>query len=73
MDAYRTETVDTPAGEYTVELHYDEDAANPLTDWDHQGMAFWVNYGNSRYIETNTLNDADDDAANALRTWVADG
>lgn len=70
MSAYRTETVETPAGEYVIELHTDQDASNPLTDWDHSGMAFWVNYGPSNYVETNTLDEADDSAARALGEFV---
>lgn len=70
MDAYSTETITTDAGDYTVALHTDMDAENPLTNWDHTGMGFWVNYNSSRYVETDTL--PDNDAARVLRTWVAD-
>jgi hypothetical protein len=71
MNAYRTETVDTVAGEYVIELHYDEDASNPLTDWDHPGMAFWVNYDSSRLVETDTLDEPLDEApARVMREFV---
>lgn len=41
-DPYHAETVETPAGEYTIELYTDYDAPNPLKDYDHDGMAFFL-------------------------------
>lgn len=81
MTEYRTEYIYTSAGRYTVELHYDEDSPNPLTDWDQEGMAFYV-VGNREGVTTDTLDDAaqtltatgvsfSDAPASALRTWIA--
>lgn len=69
-EPYRTETVDTEAGEYTIELHYEDDPSNPLTDWDHPGMGFFV-VGNRDGEMANTLDEVRDPAGNALRTWIA--
>lgn len=73
MTAYRTETVDTPAGTYTVELHSDEDSENPLTSWDHEGMAFYVS--SVDYSRTHAMVDTMDDADRAgdvLRQLVSE-
>lgn len=73
MTAFRTETVDTPAGTYTVELHFDEDSENPLTDWDHEGMAFYVtsvDYSRTHAV-VDTMEDADR-AGDVLRQLVSD-
>lgn len=56
-NALDTITVDTDAGEYRVEVSYDDSPENPLTSWDHPGMAFYVDGRNS--ITTDTLSDAD--------------
>lgn len=71
MDAYRTEKIETPAGIYTVELHYDDMDQNPLTDWDQEGMAFFV-VGSRHGEMVNTLDEVTDATGNAIRTWIAD-
>lgn len=56
-NALDTIEVDTDAGEYVVNVYGDIDAENPLTSWDHPGMAFYVDGRDS--ITTDTLSDAD--------------
>jgi hypothetical protein len=64
-EAFRTEVVETDAGPYTINLFPDYDAMNPMTDWDHEGMAFYID-GHLDTLGTSK-------AANALRTWLKDG
>lgn len=44
MDPIDTETVDTPAGEYTIEWHYDESAEQPY----NEGLGFAFDGGRDR-------------------------
>lgn len=69
MTIFRTETVDTPAGTYTVELHSDEDSENPLTNWDHDGMAFYTH--GHQLITNDTMDDAGR-AGDVLRQLISD-
>lgn len=55
-EAFWTEKIETDAGEYTIELFYDKDADNPLTNWDHPGMAFLITSARKTYQDT--LSDA---------------
>lgn len=64
---YRTETIDTAAGEYVVELHYDDDAENPLTGWDHPGMTFYV-FNPGRRSDADVLTDTTSEAGAAGET-----
>lgn len=67
-EAFRTETVATDAGEYVIELFYDDSAENPLTDYDHPGMAFRITEDRGHVVH-DTLSDADS-AGNALRSLM---
>lgn len=65
-EAFLTETVDTDAGVYTIELFYDQNAENPLTNWDHTGMAFLLSGDRGAFHDS--MSDADR-AGEVLSHW----
>lgn len=67
-ESFRTETLATDAGEYRIELFYDEDAENPLTNWDHPGMSIRVTAARSSVL-CDIRADGDEAAVRALRTF----
>ncbi|ASR77193.1 hypothetical protein KIV66_gp86 [Mycobacterium phage MyraDee] len=71
MTSFETNTIETPAGEYTLNLHYDDTGGigNPLEEFDHEGMGFAL-YEGGRYQSMNTL---DGPAGDVVQTWLDHG